>query len=109
MPLRNICFVVYPGFQSIDVTGPYEVFAGANRYLASAGKKPVYALTVAAVHGRTVTTDSGMRIQPDKALRQVKGPLDTIVVPGGFAFTEAEKHAALLKQVSRLVPRSRRV
>jgi hypothetical protein len=37
--------VLYPGCQNLDVSGPYEVFAGANRYLTTAGQKPVYALT----------------------------------------------------------------
>ena len=31
---RTVVFVVFPGFQSLDLTGPFEVFAGANDLLA---------------------------------------------------------------------------
>jgi transcriptional regulator GlxA family with amidase domain len=31
VPLRRIVFVIFDGFQSLDLTGPYEVFQQANR------------------------------------------------------------------------------
>lgn len=110
MPTRQICLVLYPGCQNLDVSGPYEVFAGANRYLTTAGKQPLYALTLATLQrGRVVVTESGLRIAADKDLRRVRGPLDTLLVPGGFASEQAEREVALLKQVRRLSQRCARI
>jgi transcriptional regulator GlxA family with amidase domain len=110
MPTRHICLVLYPGCQNLDVSGPFEVFAGANRYLTAAGKKPFYTLTLASLlPDQIVVTESGLRIAADKDLRRVRGPIDTLLVPGGFASRNAERDAALLKQVNRLAARSARV
>ena len=36
---RQVVIVVYPGIQSLDVTGPLEVFAGASRLIAATGRR----------------------------------------------------------------------
>ena len=35
---REIAIVAYPGVQSLDVTGPLEVFAGAQRLIERTGR-----------------------------------------------------------------------
>ena len=37
MPPRTVLFLVFDGVQTLDVTGPLEVFANANGYLAGQG------------------------------------------------------------------------
>ncbi|HRE00222.1 MAG TPA: hypothetical protein PLV68_02915, partial [Ilumatobacteraceae bacterium] len=32
-PIHDVVVIAYDGIQSLDVTGPYEVFAGANSVL----------------------------------------------------------------------------
>ena len=43
---HRVVIVVYDGVQALDVTGPHEVFAGANAVLARSA--PPYAIAVAA-------------------------------------------------------------
>ncbi len=40
MATRDVLIVLFDGVQSLDVTGPLEVLAGANSWLAAAGDRP---------------------------------------------------------------------
>jgi transcriptional regulator GlxA family with amidase domain len=108
MPSAHISFLIYPGCQSLDLSGPYEVFAGANRWLAAQQLPPRYQLSVASANGMAVASDSGLRLAPDVALPALRGPLDTLVVCGGFDFEKMAEDAALLRQLRRLSRHSRR-
>ncbi|TCP50134.1 AraC family transcriptional regulator with amidase-like domain [Tamaricihabitans halophyticus] len=83
MPIRTVWFLVFDGVQSLDVTGPLEVFSGANRYLGySADSTAPYQLQLASLDGAPVTSSSGLRLTPDRPLG-TPDHLDTLVVPGG--------------------------
>src|SRR5437660_5458642 len=85
MPVRSVVFCLYDGVQSLDVTGPWEVFAGANEYAGSV----VYRIQTASVAGRPVRTSSDLTITPDARLASVHAP-HTVVVPGGPATRAAD-------------------
>jgi transcriptional regulator GlxA family with amidase domain len=68
---RDLLIVLYDGVQSLDVTGPWEVFAHAG-----------YRVVSASWDGRLVTASSGLRLLPDRALTWAERP-DTLLVPGG--------------------------
>jgi transcriptional regulator GlxA family with amidase domain len=109
MRARTICVVLYPGCQNVDASGPFEIFAAANLHLQRAGRPPAYSLLLATSQGLAVRTESGLRIDADKTLSQVRGPIDTLIVPGGLAYLEAERDTVLLKELRRLASKSRRV
>jgi transcriptional regulator GlxA family with amidase domain len=73
MTRRTVLFLLFDGVQSLDVTGPLEVFAGAG-----------YETMTASLGGGTVTTSSGLGLVPGRDLRTLgaAGP-DTLIVPGG--------------------------
>jgi len=76
--------VLFDGVQSLDVTGPLEVFAGANSWRAGHGQDPLYDIRTASLAGQTVRTSSGLRLAPDEDLRADGGPdPDVLIVPGG--------------------------
>ncbi|MER5743514.1 GlxA family transcriptional regulator [Streptomyces sp. NPDC002225] len=77
MTQRSVLVVLYEGVQSLDVTGPVEVFAGASRF-PGAG----YALSTATLDGAPVRTSSGLLLVPDTALTATGTP-HTLLVPGG--------------------------
>jgi len=69
MPPHSVLILVFDGVQSLDVTGPLEVFDGANRYLAARGPDgPAYRITVASPDGAPVRTSSGLTLVPDGGL-----------------------------------------
>ena len=83
MPPHSVLILVFDGVQSLDVTGPLEVFDGANRYLAARGADgPAYRITVASPDGAPVRTSSGLTLVPDGGLAAAAAP-HTLVVPGG--------------------------
>ncbi|HEX4255086.1 MAG TPA: GlxA family transcriptional regulator, partial [Streptosporangiaceae bacterium] len=78
MGRRSVLIVLFDGVQSLDVTGPLEVFATAGD-AAGAG---AYEIRTASVGGRMVRTASGLRIGPDTDLAGEGAP-HTVIVPGG--------------------------
>ncbi|GAA1499378.1 GlxA family transcriptional regulator [Dactylosporangium maewongense] len=77
MAARRVLVVLFDGVQSLDVTGPVEVFAGAEQ--ASSGS---YSVRTGSVGGLGVRTSSGLRMLPDEDLAHAD-PADVLVVPGG--------------------------
>jgi transcriptional regulator GlxA family with amidase domain len=80
--MRTVLITVFDDVQSLDVTGPLEVFVGASRFRAARTRSPAYRVSVAAVGGGPVRTSSGLTIVPDADLLDA-GPPHTLVVAGG--------------------------
>jgi transcriptional regulator GlxA family with amidase domain len=80
--MRTVLMVLFDQVQSLDVTGPLEVFTGANTWRASRGEAPAYGISTASLGGRPVRTSSGLRITPDGDLREQEAR-DVLIVPGG--------------------------
>ena len=76
---KDVLVVVFDDVQSLDVTGPVEVFAGA---CLSAGDPGAYRLRTASLDGGPVRTSSGLTLVPDFALTETSAP-DILLVPGG--------------------------
>ncbi|WP_328941617.1 GlxA family transcriptional regulator [Streptomyces sp. NBC_00250] len=89
MTQRPVLVVLFDGVQSLDVTGPYEVFAGAGR---AAGHPDTYAIRTASLDGGPVRTHSGLRLLPDTTLDEAvaDGAPHTLVVPGGEGTREPD-------------------
>src|SRR5689334_21305975 len=82
--MRTVLMVLFDQVQSLDVTGPLEVFTGADAWRASRGEAPAYDIRTASLGGRPVRTSSGLRVTPDKDLRELKTLRpDVLIVPGG--------------------------
>jgi transcriptional regulator GlxA family with amidase domain len=91
--VRTVLIVVFDGVQSLDVTGPLEVFAGANSWRSRRGHgSPHYGIRTASLGGQPVRTSSGLRLAPDADLREVgqTGPPDLLLVPGGEGARRAD-------------------
>ncbi|MFG2026258.1 GlxA family transcriptional regulator [Streptomyces sp. NPDC048825] len=77
MAPRTVLVVLFEGIQSLDVTGPVEVFAGAET-----GHPGTYRLRTATLDGAPVRATSGLTLVPDHALADAPAP-HTLLVPGG--------------------------
>lgn len=106
---RQIALVVYPGFQSLDLTGPLEVFAGARSLLAATGRRARgYELLILSGDGAPCTSSSGLQIVPDAAVGAAAGRLDTLLVVGGEGRRGAVEDAALIEWIAAASHRARR-
>jgi transcriptional regulator GlxA family with amidase domain len=106
---RRVAILLYPGVQSLDVTGPLEVFTGANRLIESSrGGERRYEVRTLSVDGESLRTSSGLTITPDAALGAAPGDIDTLIVPGGEGSRVAVLDDALLRWISKGAARARR-
>jgi len=74
---RRIGLIAYPGFTTLDLTGPLDVFDIASAYVPGA-----YEMIVLAATPDPLTSEAGLRILPHTTFAKAP-PLDTIMVPGG--------------------------
>src|SRR4051812_37572590 len=102
--MRRVVMLAYDGVQSLDVTGPTEVFDIAGRI---AGEP--YGVELVAPQDEPIRTGSGLRLVPDRAAHRVRGPIDTLVVAGGTGVGEALKDERLVAWLRRAAQRSTRV
>ncbi|WP_030712893.1 GlxA family transcriptional regulator [Streptomyces sp. NRRL F-2580] len=80
MSSRNVLVLLYDGVQSLDVTGPVEVFAAVARFPAL----PAYTIGTVSPAGAPVRTSSGLTLVPDADLESARpGAGTTLLVPGG--------------------------
>ncbi|MFG2378711.1 GlxA family transcriptional regulator [Streptomyces sp. NPDC048504] len=75
--MRTVLVVLFDDVQSLDVTGPVEVFAGAETQAPG-----TYRIRTASLDGGPVRTSSGLTVVPDSALPDAPAP-HTLLVPGG--------------------------
>ncbi|MDG9715955.1 GlxA family transcriptional regulator [Streptomyces sp. DH24] len=77
MTRRTVLFLLFDDVQSLDVTGPLEVFAGAEK-----GVPGTYRIRTASLDGGPVRTSGGLTLVPDQTFAEADDP-HTLVVPGG--------------------------
>jgi transcriptional regulator GlxA family with amidase domain len=101
--MRRVVIAVFPGVQTLDVTGPAEVLRAATLL-----KPPGYEVTIAARTKGPIKT-STVSFVPDARLEDCTGPLDTLIVAGGNGTRRAEDDDALVGWIADAATRSRRV
>jgi transcriptional regulator GlxA family with amidase domain len=103
---HRIVFVIFPDFQSLDLTGPFEVFTGANQRLGRAA----YQLTTVATTAGPVRSNSGLTITASRSIRDVTPTeLDTLIVAGGSGVMQAKDDPELIAWLSEVAKRCSRV
>jgi len=105
MAQRRVVVVGYDGLELLDVASVTSSLDLANRL----GATPAYDISLATLSGGPVRCDSGLHVQAQFALPDVRGALDTLIVSGGLGHSTAAADPALLDQVRRLARRARRV
>ena len=96
---RRVVFVVYPRITALDLVGPHEVLGAAGGY----------ELVVAAMTTGSVPTTRGPHLVADRTFASLRGPIDTLIVVGGEGAVTASRDTALVRAVSTLARRSRRI
>jgi transcriptional regulator GlxA family with amidase domain len=106
---RQVAILVYPGVQSLDVTGPLEVFTGAQQLIElTARTEPEYEIRTVSADGAPLRCSSGLTLVPDLRLSDAPPELDTLIVAGGPGHREAAADTTILRWISRTASRSRR-
>jgi transcriptional regulator GlxA family with amidase domain len=91
----RVVIVVFDGIQSLDVTGPTEVFAGAGWDVRTVSRD-----------GAPVRSSSGLTFVPDGDLASARGHVDVLLVPGGEGTPAAMFDRTLTSWLRRAARRS---
>jgi transcriptional regulator GlxA family with amidase domain len=103
--MRRIAILAFDGAQTLDVTGPYEVFSTANR-LAGGN---AYDIEIVAPTKEPIRTGSALAIVPDTTTAAAsRRPLDTLLIAGGGGVLRAIEDPKLVRWVARTAVKARR-
>ncbi|MWA15587.1 GlxA family transcriptional regulator [Streptomyces sp. BA2] len=107
---HRVVIAVFPDVDLLDVTGPAEVFALANRETAG---RAGYQVRLAGPVAGEVRTSAGVRLVADLGFDEVRGQVFTLLVPGAVDMTDegplARIDADVVEWVKATAPQARRV
>ena len=100
-----VAFFALDGVQTLDVTGPMEAFAVANRFGAA------YDLRLCSEHGRPISTHAGLELGPAGQLDELPFEIDTLIICGGAeeSMISAYREGRVPEKLRGLAGRSRRI
>lgn len=96
--MRRVVFAAVPPVQIIDLTAPYEVFARCGGYRVElVSTEP------------QVTSSCGLTLECGRLYAQLRGEVDTLLVPGGDGAEELQCDHAFLRWLQVMSHRVRRI
>jgi transcriptional regulator GlxA family with amidase domain len=107
---HRILVLAFPNGQLLDITGPLQMFAGANDEL----KRDAYRIEIAAPEAGPFATSAGVRLVADVAFSQITNKrlsrTDTLMTVGGEpGMREQLAHGAITAIVARALGRAPRI
>ena len=108
--MHRVVIVAFDGVQSLDVSGPAEVFAGVNTYLRETGGDldAGYDVSIVSLTGDVVETESAVRLAT-QSFASIRGNIDTLVVAGGFSVWHHREDGAFIDALVGLADRCDRL
>ena len=103
--MKTVALLLFPGVQSLDVSGPMDVFAEANAHV---GEGRGYRLLTIGTTPYPIRASNGQRLGADLGLEEAGVDYDIVLVAGGPQLALAPEHPRLsdwLREVARNVPR----
>ncbi|MGZ5971200.1 MAG: GlxA family transcriptional regulator [Polyangiales bacterium] len=104
MKPRRVVVLAFPSVELLDVAGPINVLTAATRLAPS---RPGYSVELAASRAGLVETAGGLELHAQRSFASLRGPIDTLLVPGGFGAERAGQ--GLVPTIRRLAASARRV
>jgi transcriptional regulator GlxA family with amidase domain len=105
---RKIEILAFPDVQLLDVTGPLQVFASANRQAQEAGQPLPYALTVVAATPGPICSSAGLAFLT-APLPPVDQALDSLIIAGGMGVAAEMADGMLVDWITRRALVARRI
>lgn len=107
--MHRIAFVVYPGFEILDVSGPGSAFNSANRALG--GAVPFYRIELVSGQGGPVASSSGIVVDTRRIAALSSVAIDTLLVAGAERepLLQATADSSLLQVLAQLAGKAGRL
>jgi transcriptional regulator GlxA family with amidase domain len=100
---KRILIMAFPGVQLLDVVGPAETFAVAERFHPGS-----YRIEIVAPE-ETVVASSGLQLRADRLQSNLRVPVHTVLVPGGEGTVGAYTDPDYVAAMTRVCDRAERV
>lgn len=97
--MKTVAVLLFDDVQALDVSGPLDVFAEANRLV---GKDAGYQVTTIAENTSPIRASNGQLLQSHLTYEDATGPFDLFLVAGGPHLPEFETPAKMAKCIQRL-------
>lgn len=104
--MRTIAILVFPGVQSLDVSGPMDVFAEANRFLSPADH---YRLLVIGTERGEIRCSNGLQITAHQHYSEAEQSYDLVLVAGGPDLARQPADGAVSAWLRQSAARSARI
>ncbi|MEO6918589.1 MAG: GlxA family transcriptional regulator [Collimonas sp.] len=104
--MPTIAILVFPGVQALDVSGPMDVFAEANRFLAP---EDHYRLVVIGSERGMLCCSNGLQISAHKHYSEADESYDLVLVAGGPDLPRQPRDEALSAWLVRIAAGSARI
>jgi len=107
--MRHVAFVVYPGFEILDVAGPSSVFGNANR-ASGVPRDRHYRISLVSARGGTVQSSSAVGVETRAISEVAAEAIDTLLVVGAERepLLQTLADAAILEGLPALAGKARR-
>ncbi|HET9489842.1 MAG TPA: GlxA family transcriptional regulator [Methylomirabilota bacterium] len=106
---RRIVMVAMPCKEVVEIGGVLDALYAANQILITAGATDPGYLAEVVSPVVTVRAWTGFRLVAERSFRNVRGPVDTLIVTGVDGPEDARRHPDLVRWLGRMAPRVRRV
>ncbi len=80
--MHHVAFIVYPGFELLDVSGPASALNGANRALGQQGRPAFYKVVPVSAVGGPVESSSGIAMETAAIGSLQPGEIQTVLIAG---------------------------
>jgi transcriptional regulator GlxA family with amidase domain len=104
--MPTVAILAFPGVQALDVMGPLDVFAEANKFLEPPHR---YRLTVLGTEPGALACSNGALLQPHACYRDIDEAPDLLFVPGGRGVSSQPRNDDLSDWLRRMGERTGRV
>ncbi|TPQ39256.1 GlxA family transcriptional regulator [Cupriavidus pinatubonensis] len=78
--MKTAAVLVFPEVQGLDVSGPLDVFAEANRFLSSEDQ---YSFEILGTEPGRIRCSNGLEIHPDRLFSESNGAYELLLIAGG--------------------------
>ena len=104
--MQRVAIFAFDHVQSLDVTGPAEVLAGATMIVPDGEG---YDVDIVSLGGGIVSTQSAVAIDTIAIAELTTGPIDTVIIPGGVGIRPLLSDPVALDGIAGLIARGTRL
>jgi transcriptional regulator GlxA family with amidase domain len=103
--MPSVAIAIFPGVQALDVAGPVDVFAEANRFIDG---RDAYEVTLLAADDKPLRASNGMTLTADDTFANRDRTFDLALIAGGPKLPETVPDPRLLDWLVNVAARCRR-